>query len=266
MQTLDDYSFGEEELLVKLSLNLDTQKLLEKQNFSSIEVAKLKKVLSRRMKGEPLNKIFKRQNFFGTDFFINNFVLAPRPETEILTEMACNSITSANENVLDLCCGSGCIGLTIAKNSKFKVNVVLSDISPKALSVARKNTRQMSLKNIKILKSDLFSRLKSDEKFDIITCNPPYIKTKDLKTLSKSVVNFDPLIALDGGEDGMKFYQKIAEEVGNFLAPNGLLFLEIGFDERLQTTKIFESQGFLVSCFKDYAGNDRVLKIKVKQK
>jgi len=262
LKSLDDYSYGEEELLCMMTLKISREELFKKEKFSQKECDKIEKVLSRRLKNEPLNKIFKSQNFFGQDFFINNYVLAPRVETEILTEMALNEITFNGARVLDLCCGSGCIGLSLAKFSKKQIEVVLSDVDDNTLRVARKNRKLIGQGEVKIVKSDLFEGLKNFEKFDIITCNPPYIKSEDIKTLSKGVKNFDPRLALDGGKDGLEFYKKIAEKAGDFLKQNGKMFLEIGFDEKVAVQEIFEKKGFVTKCFKDYSGLDRVVEIK----
>lgn len=258
----DDYSYGEEELLCMMALNLTKEQLYKLESFNFREVKRIKRALYLRKTGEPLNKIFKRQNFFGIDFFVNKNVLAPRVETEILVEKALQSIKTANKNVLDLCCGSGCIGLTVAKLSKIPVKVVLADIDDKALAVCRKNQKKLNIDNVTILKSNLYSRLKKFSKFDIIICNPPYIKTADIKSLSKSVKNFDPHISLDGGHDGLEFYRKIAEISGEFLASNGKILLEIGYDQGADVQSIFSQNGFETKCFKDYSNNDRVVEVR----
>ncbi|NCB48188.1 MAG: peptide chain release factor N(5)-glutamine methyltransferase [Clostridia bacterium] len=262
IKDLDDYSYGEEELLCLMTLKITREALFKKEKFNQRECNRIDRVLCRRLKNEPLNKIFKRQNFFGIDFFINNYVLAPRIETEILTEMALKKIKLDGTKVLDLCCGSGCIGLSLAKFSVIKTEVVLSDIDDKALLVAKKNRKMLKLDGVKIVKSDLFEGLKKFDKFDIITCNPPYIKSEDIKNLSKGVKNFDPHLALDGGETGLKFFEKIAENAGNFLKKKGIIFFEIGFDEKFKVQEIFEKKGFVAKCFKDYSGLDRVVEIK----
>jgi len=262
MKVLDDYSGGEEELLCMMTLNLSREKFFIKEKFNQKEYDKIKKVLNERLKNKPLNKIFKKQTFFGIDFFINNNVLAPRVETEILAEMVLKEINKGTKRVLDLCCGSGCIGLTLSIKTLNKVEFVLSDISEKALYVARKNRKLLNQNAVRIVKSDLFSGLKKDKKFDIIVCNPPYIKSKDIETLSKGVKNFDPHIALDGGKSGLEFYEKIAQNVTNFLTEKGKIFLEIGFDEKEDVQNIFNKNGFITKCYKDFSGQDRVVEIK----
>jgi len=270
MSVLDDFSFGEEKLLVCLSLGITEEKLILKKVFSKQECNKIEKVLKKRLKHEPLNKIFKNQNFYGRDFYINKNVLAPRPETEILVQKALEQINLLQENgakqidVLDVCCGSGIIGLSIAiENSK--TYVILSDISRKALQVAKINAKNLSVKNVAILKSNMFSKLKESDRFDIIVSNPPYIKNEKLKTLSRGVKDFDPNIALDGGKDGLKFYREIAVQADKFLKDNGKIFVEIGFDQRKEVQKIFEENGFSAKTYKDYAGNDRVVEIERKK-
>ncbi len=268
MKNCPDLSHGEEILLCQLALNLSPKEFFSKKTFNPKEIKKIQKALSRRLKGEPLNKIFKHQNFFGINFFINKNVLAPRPETELLCQKALNLAqrklikeSESNLAILDLCCGSGCIGLTLAKHCP-QATLTLSDVSPKALTVARKNKKLLDIKNAKIIKSNLFSQLKTCQKFDIITCNPPYIETNIIPKLSISVTKYDPLLALDGGSDGLDFYRKIAKNADKFLAKDGNLFLEIGFSQKPAVEQIFKEKGFKTTFFKDYSGLDRVVEVK----
>ena len=158
-----------------------------------------------------------------------------------------------------MCCGSGCIGLSIAKHTKNSF-VTLSDVSFKALNATRKNAKILGLKkNIEIIKSNLFNNLKETEKFDIILSNPPYIKSDDIKLLNKSVKNFDPLIALDGGKDGLKFYKQICAQSKNFLNKTGIVIVEIGYNQKNEVEALFKNNNFTTKCLKDYSKNDRVI-------
>ena len=256
---LDSYTDGEEILIVKEVLNLSNIDLLKKEVYTDKELRKINRVVTRRLKDMPLNKILKKQNFYGYDFFINSRVLAPRKETELLVEMALKDCKK-NCSILDLCCGSGCIGLSIAKNLKEYKKIVLSDISFRALSVARKNKRKLNINGFVYLKrSDLFQGLKKFGKFDIIVCNPPYISSSDCENLSKSVKNYDPIISLDGGKQGLDFYEKIATNLDEYLQINGRLFLEIGYNQKQSVQKIFEEKGYKTKCFKDYSNCDRIV-------
>ena len=264
IKSLEDYSENEEYVLIEKSLNITKEQLFLKQNFISSELRKIDRKLKRRLSGEPINKIFKEQNFYGFDFYINKNVLAPRKETEELVEKVILDIKNTNKqvNLLDMCTGSGCIGLTLKLICKDKVNVEISDIDKKALSVARLNAEKFKLKTrVKIKKSNMFERLKSDKKFDIITCNPPYISKSEYNKLSNGVKNFDPKIALLGGDDGLDFYRVLAKEGGNYLLKNGRMYLEIGYNQKSKVEKIFKDYNYKFECYKDYSNNDRVVKV-----
>ena len=264
IKSLEDYSENEEYVLIEKSLNITKEQLFLKQNFISSELRKIDRKLKRRLSGEPINKIFKEQNFYGFDFYINKNVLAPRKETEELVEKVVLDTKNTNKqvNLLDMCTGSGCIGLTLKLICKDKVNIEISDIDKKALSVARLNAEKFKLKTqVKIKKSNMFERLKSDEKFDIITCNPPYISKSEYNKLSNGVKNFDPKIALLGGEDGLDFYRILAKEGSNYLLKNGRMYLEIGYNQKSKVEKIFRAYNYNFECYKDYSNNDRIIKV-----
>lgn len=263
LRELEDYSKNEEILLVMYSLNQTREKIFLKDTISCQEKQKINRKLFRRMKGEPLNKIFKKQNFYGFDFKVNNSVLAPRVETEILVEKVINEIKGRKSKIdlLDLCAGSGCIGLSIKKVCNDKIDkLVLLDIDNKALRVAKENKKMLNISgNVKILKSNMFERLKSSQKFDIITCNPPYITEQEYKNLPVGVKNFDPKISLVGGKEGLDYYKILARESKKHLKSDGKIFVEIGFKQKDKVEKLFRENGFNVECFKDFSRKNRVI-------
>ena len=262
-EKLDDYSQNEEIDFISRALSLDKEKLFLNCNLSKKQIKKVLKLSKKRVAGEPTDKIFHRANFFYDQFYINKNVLSPRKETELLVEKVLEYIKNQKKEklkILDLCCGSGVIGLSIAKYSKNEVEICLSDISKRAIAVARKNQKKLEVvNNTKLLCSNMFSNLKKEGLFDIIVCNPPYIETNCLKKLSKGVKNFDPKIALDGGKDGLDFYRKIAIESKNFLNSGGKIFLEIGYNQKENVSKLFAKEGYSIKNFKDYSQNDRII-------
>ncbi len=223
---------------------------------------KYNKALQELLNGKPIQYIIGIQEFMGIEFIVNEDVLIPQPDTEILVEETIKTAKEfQNPQILDLCTGSGAIGITIAKelpNSR----VTASDISEKALEVAKKNDKD---NKVIFIQSDLFNNIY--EKFDIIVSNPPYIKTAEINTLSKEVQN-EPMLALDGGEDGLNFYRTIVENAHNYLNANGYLCLEIGDDQAKEVASLLEKNSNYVEIkhYKDLAGNDRVITCKKNKK
>lgn len=209
----------------------------------------------------PLQYIINRQEFMGLEFYVDENVLIPQPDTEILVEEVIDiSKRECKKNILDLCTGSGAIGISIA-NSISECNITLSDISKDALEVAKENCINHKVEDrVNIIQSDLFENIDKNSKFDIIVSNPPYIKTDVIKTLDKEVQN-EPILALDGGEDGLKIYRRIINEAYKFLEPNGYLCLEIGYDQKDEVIKLIENIGEYTNIYskKDLAGNDRIV-------
>lgn len=216
--------------------------------------------LKRLISGEPLQYITGVQEFMKLKFLVTKDVLIPQPDTEILVEEVISIAKKIpNVNILDLCTGSGAIAISIAKNLP-NSKIVATDISEKALEVAKQNAKLNGVSNnIEFLQSDLFKNLK-DKKFDIIVSNPPYIPTKDIKTLPKDVQG-EPTIALDGGRDGLKYYREIAKEVYKYLNPEGTLAVEIGYNQKDEVIKIINSEKrfFEIYSKKDLCQNDRVI-------
>ena len=208
--------------------------------------------------GVPLQYITHSQEFMKMNFYINNDVLIPRPDTEVLVEEVIRIAKKINNPViLDLCTGSGAIGISIAKYVK-DAKVYASDISEKALEIAKKNAKINDV-NIEFIKSDLFKALPK-MKFDIIVSNPPYIRKDIIRRLNIDVQK-EPIIALDGGKDGLDFYRRIVEEAPNLLKWNSYLCFEIGYDQKKDVTEIIEKSNMYYNTYhkKDLCDNDRVI-------
>lgn len=221
------------------------------------KIEKIKNNIEKLITGIPIQYITNKQEFMGINFFVDENVLIPQPDTEILVEeviQLTNDITGPK--ILDLCTGSGAIAISLEKYIQ-NARVVASDISSKALEIASKNAKDNCL-NINFLQSDLFVNVK--DKFNIIVSNPPYIKTKEIATLSKEVQN-EPHIALDGGQDGLNFYRKIINEAHKYLKDSGYLCLEIGYDQKEDVIKLINKSNRYKEIYfkKDLSGNDRVI-------
>lgn len=225
---------------------------------------KYKEVVSMRSCHIPLQYITGHQIFMGIDFMVNRDVLIPRQDTEILAEKvlkACQNIFERKKKdlyVLDMCTGSGCLAVSLKKLSKVPVNMTAVDLSEKALRIAAENAKKHDCK-IEFINSDLFEKL-GKRKFDIIVSNPPYIKSEDIPCLMEEVRNYEPLMALDGEKDGLKFYKEITEKAGEYFKAGGVLFYEIGCEQAEDVIKILEKNGFVnIQVFQDLTGLDRVV-------
>ncbi len=214
--------------------------------------------ISKIQKHIPIQYITKKQEFMKIDFYVDENVLIPQPDTEIVVEEAIDIINRNKlSKVLDMCTGSGILAISIAKyTDASKITAV--DISEKALEVAEKNAISNDVNTkIKFIKSDMFKNI--SEKFDLIISNPPYIRTDVIKTLSEEVKN-EPILALDGGIKGLDFYNIIAENAKKYLNENGYLVLEIGYDQKTEVVNLLEAQEYSeIRVIKDMGGNDRVI-------
>ena len=216
-------------------------------------------------KGIPLQHITHRQEFMKMDFFVDENVLIPRPDTEILVEEVINIAKKNNaKKILDLCTGSGAIAVSLAKYLP-QAEITAIVISNEALKIAKKNAISNNVENqITFISSDMFTNL-NEEKFDIIVSNPPYIKTNVIKNLDIQVQN-EPYIALDGGKDGLDFYKKIIYESYQYLKYNGYLCLEIGFDQKIDVIELIENTESFTGTYskKDLFDNDRIIVTRLK--
>lgn len=211
-------------------------------------------VIQKRAGRYPLQYITEKQEFMGYSFYVNENVLIPRQDTECLVEEVLK-YKEKFSSLLDLCTGSGCIGISIEKMSEIKVT--LADISKKALEVAKINGQNLN-SNVTLIESDLFENICG--KFDAIVSNPPYIKSSVISGLMDEVKKYEPTLALDGKEDGLYFYCKIIQEGKEHLNPGGMLFFEIGHDQKKEVMECMESEGFTgVYGIQDLAGLDRVV-------
>ena len=226
------------------------------ESLENSELEKFKAFIDRRSSHIPLQLITGHADFMGLDFLVSKDVLIPRIDTEFLVEEAMRYVCDGAD-VLDMCTGSGCILLSLMKY-KNGIMGTGADISPAALLLAGKNAERLGVKNAVFIESDLFSNVEG--RFDHILCNPPYIRSGDIADLMEEVRDHEPHLALDGGEDGLEFYKRIASEAGDHLRGGGQMFLEIGFDEGEAVSEILKDAGYKnVEVIKDYSGNERVV-------
>lgn len=220
--------------------------------------------IEQRASHVPLQHIIGQADFFGRSFVVNGDVLVPRADTECLVEEAIKR-SSPGDTVLDVCTGSGCILITLALECNLKSGVGI-DISAPALNVAGQNQKNLNAEKLKFLQSDLFEQLKGrEERFDMIVSNPPYIRTAEIEKLDKEVKIYDPMLALDGHDDGLYFYRKITAQAGSFLKKGGWLLYEIGYDQAEEVEDLMKAHGYEdIQTVKDLVGLDRVVLGKLK--
>jgi protein-(glutamine-N5) methyltransferase, release factor-specific len=218
------------------------------------------KAIKRLINGEPIQHITHQQEFMKLNFFVNEDVLIPRPDTEILVEEVIKIARKINaKKILDMCTGSGAIAVSLAKYLD-NVEITAVDISEKSLDVAKTNAKNNEVENkITFIESNLFENI-VNEKYDIIVSNPPYIRKDVIKTLTKEVQK-EPKIALDGGYDGLDFYRKITHQSEEYLKFNGYLCFEIGYDQKKDVIKIINDEKKFTGTYskKDLCDNDRII-------
>ncbi len=247
---------------IQISLYKD---LLLPEDFKTKIIYYLDKIINENY---PVQYITNSQAFFNEVYYVDENVLIPRQDTEILVEKAIDYIRNEGiKDAIDLCTGSGAIGISVARNSDIE-KVTLIDISEDALDVAYRNIEDNSMEDkVTVLQSNLLEEvIKNQIKTDMILSNPPYIKSEDMASLDANV-KYEPALALDGGVTGMDFYEKIIEQAKYVLNNNGLLIFEIGYDELEQMKELIEKnkEYTMLESVKDYGGNDRVVVCRFQQ-
>ncbi len=235
------------ELLLGDILNIERLDLYLQfeRSLTNVEVDLYREHVRKRASGMPIQYVLGRASFRHLDLIVTPEVLIPRPETELLVDLALDHIFKSEvPRYLDLCCGSGALALSIAHESK-KAFVVGSDLSPSALKIAGNNADRNFLSDkVFWIGSDLFESLNFSE-FDVIVCNPPYIPQNQINNLQTEIKNFEPRLALDGGEDGLDYYRRIVKDSVNYLRVGGSLILEVGDGQADEVTKLIDHYG----CF-----------------
>ena len=225
--------------------------LLDEQEYACYQ-----DLISRRAEHEPMDSIMGFTDFLGLTIPFSVNTLTPRQETEIMVDNIIKENKSRNNlKVLDMCTGSGCIGLAIAKH--LNADTTLVDISCKALAIAENNAKLNNI-SVQLVASDLFDNIV--DKYDIIVTNPPYIPSNDCLSLEREVIEYDPILALDGGEDGLDLVRRIIEDAPKHLKSNGLIYLEFGIGQTKVIKSLFEKFFDNVEIVKDYSGIDRYIK------
>lgn len=245
------YILDESPQLFSNSLSEQISKENEEKYFSLIE---------KHIKEDvPLSHLVGFEYFYDRKYKVTKDVLSPRMETEELIYKVIEYINTSNKNkfkILDLCTGSGIIAITLKKElEQVSVDVIASDISKEAIEVAKENSQSHDA-TIKFIKSDIFNNI--DDKFDIIVSNPPYIDRKDKVTMQDNVLKYDPHLALFAEEEGMYFYRKIIEQANDYLNENGVIFFEIGYDQKDKIIKLADMNGYSAEVYKDINGRDRM--------
>ena len=247
-------------LLAEYVFHIDYYKLLVHPDMETdVKNAQIyNQLIEKRAAHIPLQHLTENQEFMGINFKVNENVLIPRQDTEILVEEVIKYINRQERKVkvLDMCTGSGCIAISIDKLCD-NAQVVGADISKKALEIAKINNNENNAR-VDFIESDLFENIK--ECFDVIVSNPPYIESEEIEKLMPEVKDFEPRIALDGTKDGLEFYRNICNNLSRYLKEQGAVFFEIGYNQGRSVSKILNEQGFeKVKVIKDYSQNDRVV-------
>jgi release factor glutamine methyltransferase len=253
----------------RISLYTDYEKVLNESQLSTY-----RELVRRAATDEPIAYLTGRAHFFNLEFEITRDVLIPRPDSETLVESILQTVRHRSglesPRVLDLCTGSGCVAAAIAQNLK-SATVVAIDISPAAVAVAKRNIESLKLiDRVIVEQGDLFepiSKLVDPRPFDLIVANPPYIATAQMATLDASVRDYEPAVALDGGEDGLTIHRRILQGAPTHLMPKGLVFLEIAFDQGPPAKEMATGYDAFeeIRLMKDYGGRDRVLTMQSKR-
>jgi release factor glutamine methyltransferase len=256
------------EILLSEAINKSREFIILNSNYyvSAKEYDFFEEMINQRAKGKPVAYLTKKKFFWKNEFFIDEKVLIPRPDTEIIIEKVLKIYKKKNNiSFLDIGYGSGCILLSILKERKnFRATGV--DISSHALKICKINAYKLGVKNrVRLYKSDIDKFSKG--KYDLIISNPPYIKNLCLKYLERDVINFEPKLALNGGLDGISEIRKIVKKSSELIKNGGKLILEIAFDQKKEVKELLKKNGFYInSVVKDYANNDRcIISTKIKK-
>ena len=246
-------------ILLKHASKINNEIILSNVNVDDIDIVKFKSYLQKRINRQPIAKIIKNKPFWKNDFYVNNYVLDPRPETELIIEEAINIYRNKNLKlkILDIGTGSGCIAISLAKEFK-NAFITAIDISKEALEVAEKNLKIHNCYNQIQLKMIDFKNINS--KFDLIVSNPPYLTNNQFNNADPEVRNFEPKLALVGGDDGLKFYREYSNNLKNLMNKSANFICEIGINQRQDCEEIFKnSRLYLNKIVKDLQGIDRIL-------
>lgn len=251
-------------ILIQYVLKIDKNKIIieKEKEVEKIKEEEYKKYIKEIVQGKPIQYIINNQEFMKLNFFVNENVLIPQPDTEILVEKVLEIVKENMESkILDICTGSGAIGISLAYYLN-KAKLTVADISSKALEISKINAKRNNVEEkIKFINSDMFEKI--EEKYNIIVSNPPYIKTNIIPTLDKQVQN-EPYIALDGGKDGLKFYRILIDEAPKHLEKDGILIFEIGYDQKEDIENLVkENKNYKsMQVIKDLSQNDRIVILK----
>lgn len=277
----------EAEMLVRRGLEITTLEMYrDNQTLHKDQIQTIEKMAERRLKREPLQYIMGHESFLGLKLLVGPGVLIPRPETEFMAERAIEAVKKytlqgineinnpspvtrhSSPSILDLCTGCGCLALTLAKEFPHAA-VYGTDASEAALGYAQKNAGLNRIRNIRFLKGPFFKpveRISSPVTFDVIVSNPPYVRTRDIEGLQPEIRDWEPCIALDGGEDGLDVYREIVPEAGRFLRKAGLIMFEVGQGQARDVAEICASNGFTrTEIFRDLSGIERIVQARWKK-
>ncbi len=254
----DDEASADAAVLIMNALNIDkTHLLLGEDEVGESDIKRIYADAERAAEGEPVQYITGRCEFMSLEFEVCHGVLIPRADTEVLVEAALKRLPDRKAVVWDLCCGSGCVGLSVAAYNK-NVTVTLADVSDTALEVSARNAEKLGIsRRVRIVKSDVL-RDNMSEAADAVVSNPPYIRRGDIDCLEKKVRGYEPRLALDGGEDGLMFYRRIASAAK--IKSGGFIAFEIGYDQGRDVEKILRHCGYIkTEIIADTEGRSRVV-------
>jgi release factor glutamine methyltransferase len=251
------------ELLLARALSTTRIRLIieSKRTLGQDELARTRGLIKRRRAREPVAYILGVREFFGFPFRVDTRVLVPRPDSEVLVEVALERTRSLSlcMRAVDLCTGSGCVAVSLARHRPTTL-IVGTDISAEALEVARDNVLRLGAYNVGLACSDLFEVFSPEQRFDLITANPPYVASPEIESLAPEVRDHEPRLALDGGSDGLEIVRRIVFEAAAYLTPGGVLAIEVGAGQAPRVAPLFAEAGYAdIQTKRDYASIERVV-------